>query len=132
MTETQKGNPVVWFEIYVDNMSRAKKFYEGVFKTKLENLQNPGTIEEGLEMWSFPGNMTAYGANGAIVKMAGFPAGKNGVIIYFNSKDCTTEESRVSEFGGRVEKSKMSIGQHGFISICIDTEGNVFGLHSMT
>ncbi len=25
------GNPVVWFEIYVQDMSRAQKFYETVF-----------------------------------------------------------------------------------------------------
>ena len=27
-------------------------------------------------------------------------------------------------------KEKMGIGQYGFISLCVDTEGNVFGLHS--
>lgn len=26
--ENQKTNPVVWFEIYVDDMERATKFYE--------------------------------------------------------------------------------------------------------
>ena len=33
--------------------------------------------------------------------------------------------------GGKVHKSKMSIGQHGFISLMVDSEGNMFGLHSM-
>ncbi len=124
-------NPVGWFEIYVDEMPRAKKFYEGVFKTKLEGLANPGTEDQGLEMWSFPGNMTAYGAPGALVSMSGYPAGKNSVIIYFSCEDCKIEETRVREFGGRVEKPKMAIGEYGFISICIDSEGNVIGLHSM-
>ena len=30
-----KTNPVGWFEIYVEDMDRAKLFYESVFKVKL-------------------------------------------------------------------------------------------------
>ena len=30
------SNPVVWFEIYVQNMERAKAFYEAVLAVKLE------------------------------------------------------------------------------------------------
>jgi len=43
------NNPVGWFEIYVQDMARAKKFYEAVFQLILERLNNPE-----LEMWSFP------------------------------------------------------------------------------
>lgn len=42
-------NPIGWFEIYVQDMSRAKRFCESVFKVKLEKLDNPE-----VEMWSFP------------------------------------------------------------------------------
>jgi hypothetical protein len=35
-------NAVVWFEIYVKDMPRAKTFYEGVFGKKLEKLGDPG------------------------------------------------------------------------------------------
>ncbi|MGZ5781420.1 MAG: VOC family protein, partial [Burkholderiaceae bacterium] len=42
-------NPVGWFEIYVQDMARAKKFYETVFEGKLEKLKSPD-----FEMWSFP------------------------------------------------------------------------------
>jgi uncharacterized protein len=31
-----KNNPVGWFEIYVQDMPRAKAFYEAVFQGKLE------------------------------------------------------------------------------------------------
>ena len=31
-------NPVVWFEIYVQNMPRAQAFYEQVLAKKLEGL----------------------------------------------------------------------------------------------
>lgn len=120
-------NAVGWFEIYVDNMARAKAFYEAVFSRTLEKLQSGPE----LEMWSFQGNMTTYGANGALVKMPGFPVGQNSILIYFSCEDCAKEEARVKEFGGRIEKSKFSIGQYGYIAIAYDTEGNMFGLHSL-
>jgi predicted enzyme related to lactoylglutathione lyase len=30
-----------------------------------------------------------------------------------------------------VVNPKMSIGKYGFVSVCMDTEGNLFGLSSM-
>ena len=33
-------NPVRWFEIYVQDMERAKKFYETVFQTRLQCLSS--------------------------------------------------------------------------------------------
>jgi uncharacterized protein len=121
-----KNNAVGWFEIYVDNMVRAKRFYEAVFQIKLEKLANPQ-----LELWSFPGSMDNYGAPGALVKMDGFKAGGNSILVYFSCQDCAVEEARVAQYGGRIEKSKYPIGEYGFISIVIDTEGNMFGLHSI-
>jgi predicted enzyme related to lactoylglutathione lyase len=32
--------------------------------------------------------------------------------------------------GGKILKSKMAIGEFGFISLIMDTEGNTIGLHS--
>ncbi|HVP77496.1 MAG TPA: VOC family protein, partial [Thermodesulfobacteriota bacterium] len=40
-----------------------------------------------------------------------------------------TEESRAAKFGGRIHQKKTSIGKYGFISLVLDTEGNMFGLH---
>lgn len=124
-------NSICWFEIYVSDMTRAKKFYESVFETKLENLSNPAANKMDLEMWSFCGDMNAYGANGALVHMPGFPVGKNSTIIYFSCENCSVEESRIKANGGKIEKQKFSIGQHGFISLVYDTEGNMIGLHSL-
>lgn len=123
-----KRNPVGWFEIYVADMNRAKKFYESVFQLKLEKL---GEDDPNFEMWAFPGGANAYGANGTICKMSGAEPGRNSTIVYFSCLDCGIEEQRVKEFGGKVDKPKMSIGQYGFISLVFDTEGNMFGLHSM-
>jgi uncharacterized protein len=119
-------NPVGWFEIYVDDMERAKAFYEAVLKVKLEKLPGPD-----VEMWNFPMDNDAAGAPGSLVQMPGFPAGGNSVLIYFSCEDCANEESRVVTAGGKVEKGKFSIGEYGFISLVYDSEGNMFGLHSL-
>jgi predicted enzyme related to lactoylglutathione lyase len=37
----------------------------------------------------------------------------------------------VPGFGGRIHRPKLSIGPYGFITLAVDTEGNMFGLHSM-
>lgn len=122
-------NPIVWFEIYVDNMERASKFYETVLNTKLEGIPSP--TGDDIEMKTFPGNMDAYGANGALVKMKGMQAGGNSTVVYFGSNDCITEEKRIEKAGGKILNPKMSIGEHGFITLFTDTEGNMVGLHSM-
>jgi len=124
------SNPVIWFEIYVQDMPRAKAFYEKVLDTRLEKLGSPGGGNDGLEMWSFPMEQDRVGAGGALVKMQGVPSGGS-TLVYFASADCAVEEARVAAAGGKVFRPKMAIGEYGFISLLVDTEGNTFGLHSM-
>lgn len=127
----KNGNPVVWFEIYVDDLTRAKKFYETVFDLTMEEMPMPDTGEE-FQMLFFPSNMESKNtASGALVKMPGFGAGYNSTIVYFMSNDCSIEESRIEAAGGKVFKPKMSIGDYGFITLATDTEGNMIGIHSM-
>jgi predicted enzyme related to lactoylglutathione lyase len=118
-------NPVGWFEVYVDDMARARQFYETVLGVQLQPL---GTGDP--QMLAFPSSMEHYGAGGALVHMPGFPAGGNSTLVYFSCKDCAVEEARVVSAGGRIQKPKMSIGPYGWISLVIDTEGNMLGLHS--
>jgi uncharacterized protein len=120
------NNPVGWFEIYVQDMERAKKFYETVLQTTLQKLNSPE-----VEMWSFLMAMDRVGAGGALVKMPGFPSGGNSTLVYFSCVDCAKEAGRVVKAGGRIQREKMSIGQYGYIALAFDTEGNMFGLHSM-
>ncbi|MFZ2169498.1 MAG: VOC family protein [Methylococcaceae bacterium] len=129
-----QSNPVVWFEIYVQNMERAKAFYEAILAVKLEKMPTP-TAKMNMEMWSFPAdkdaNKTTYGACGMLVKMEGVTSGCGGTLVYFACEDCAVEAARAAENGGSIFKEKMSIGEHGFIALVYDTEGNMIGLHSM-
>lgn len=120
------SNPVRWFEIYVQDIARSRKFYETVLQTRLERLGGPE-----MEMWAFPMSMEGTGASGALVEMPGMPSGGNSTLVYFGCEDCAIEAGRVVKAGGRVHKDKMSIGQYGFIALAMDTEGNMFGMHSM-
>ena len=121
-----ENNPIGWFEIYVQDMGRARAFYGAVFETRLERLEGPD-----IEMWAFPAKPDRPGAPGALVKMEGFPSGGNSTIVYFTCSDCVVEARRASESGGKIFKDKFSIGQYGFIALVFDTEGNMIGLHSM-
>jgi uncharacterized protein len=121
-------NPISWFEIYVGDMDRARRFYESVFQVALTRLESPNP---GLEMWSFPSNMEGYGASGALAKMEGCAPGGNSTLVYFSCEDVAVEEGRVAAAGGRVQQGKMGIGEYGFIALLADSEGNLVGLHSM-
>ncbi|WP_163338309.1 VOC family protein [Desulfopila sp. IMCC35008] len=121
-----KTNPVVWFEIYVQDMPRAKSFYEKMLNLELTELPN-----EGMEMFTFPMLEDGPGAMGALAKMEGCPSGGNSTQVYFACDDCAVEAARAKEHGGQILKEKFSIGEHGFIAMVIDPDGNVIGLHSM-
>lgn len=129
METYKKMNSVAWFEIYVNEMPRAKKFYEDVFQIEMFPMPNP-TADE-LEMVVFPYEMGSQDTAGSLVKMTGVEAGANSTVIYFASEDCTTEENRVEAAGGKIFRPKMSIGEHGFVTLFFDTEGNMIGLHSI-
>ncbi len=129
-----KNNPVVHFEIYVEDMARAKAFYEAVFEITLEQMPNP-TPEMEMDMWFFPtdneSGMNSYGAGGMLVKMEGFAPGKGGTLVYFGCDDCAVQVARATANGGSLFQDKMSIGEHGFCALVKDTEGNLIGFHSM-
>ncbi|MNK12638.1 Glyoxalase-like domain protein [compost metagenome] len=126
-------NVICWFEIYVKDMERAKKFYSTVLGTKFRDMADPSEESGNMKMafFSAPENQ---GVSGALVEMAGTKEGDGACVntmVYFPCEDCSVEESRIANAGGMVNKSKFSIGEYGFISVCMDSEGNHFGLFSM-
>ena len=122
-----KSNPVGWFEIYVNDLERAAKFYEAVFETDLQELPFP---DSPLAMRAFPMSVGVSGSSGALVHCEGVAAGRGGTLVYFSCKDCAVEGSRVEAAGGKIQREKMSIGDFGFIVLAEDPDGNMIGLHS--
>ncbi len=123
-----KMNAVGWFDIYVNEMDRAVAFYETVLGNKLEEIVDP-TGET--QMMSFPADMSSYGAGGALTKSAHASPGIGGTILYFSVADCAEQQARVTEAGGTIVRPKFSIGEFGWITLCMDTEGNMIGFNSM-
>ena len=126
MTKAIKTDAVNWFELYVSDFNRAKKFYETTLQTEL-----PEQKMDGCRMGIFPCDQK-NGIGGAITKMGGMSPGAGGTIVYLNVEgDLDGVLQRTPANGGEVIKSRLAIGPHGFIGIIKDTEGNVVGLHSM-
>jgi len=125
---SQNFNPVGWFELYVDDMARAKQFYEAVFQRPLADLPTwPGN---DTQMAVFAMDMNATGAAGALVKSPTIKPTPGSTTVYFSCLDCATEAARAAAAGGKVLQARMPIGEYGFIAMVQDTEGNTIGLHS--
>lgn len=118
-------NVVGWFDIYVSDMSRAKKFYETVFNVELHDLP----VEWGKQSL-FPFSQDHPNISGALVENQEMAQKGNSTVVYFETEECTAEEQKIREAGGQVIRPKMSIGEFGFVSMFIDSEGNTVGLHS--
>lgn len=121
-------NAIGWFDIYVDDLNRAAAFYQTVLNRTLEPMGDP-TGES--QMMAFSADMSVYGAGGALTKSPHARPGIGGTIVYFSVEDCAVEEARVVKAGGQVMRPKFSIGDFGWVTLCQDTEGNMFGLNSM-
>jgi predicted enzyme related to lactoylglutathione lyase len=75
-------NPVVYFEIPVANMERARLFYEHVFRVSLEVRDIDGN-----EMALFPHAEGQPGASGALARGSSYIPGKAGARVYFGVAD---------------------------------------------
>jgi hypothetical protein len=82
-------------------------------------------------MLMFEAGMSRYGSGGMPVKMQGFTPGIGGTLVYFGCEDCGLVAARASQHGGSVEQEKTQIGEHGFMALVKDSEGNLNGLQSM-
>ena len=122
----EKWNSVVWFEIPVEDLDRAKNFFEVVFGIKLE-LNDIGPMR----MAWFPMIEGVPGAPGALVKMEGYAPSDHGVRIYLTVPDIEGTLEKVEANGGEILMPRTSIGEYGFIAQFRDTEGNRLAIHSM-
>ncbi len=122
-----KNNPVGWFEIYVEDINRAKGFYQNVLQTS----DFITLLDEQTKMVAFPFDETKPNISGALVQTSSMKPCIGGTVVYFSCNDCAEEESRIEINGGTLLKSKFNVGNYGFVCLAKDTEGNLIGFHSM-
>ncbi len=123
-------NAVSWFEIPVNDLDHAQKFYETIFNIKMIPLDMPQ-----IKMLMFP---IADDANvgGAICQRGEFyePSTKSGPLIYLNGNpDVQIILDRVEAAGGKIIIPKTKISEEqGYMAVFLDNEGNRLALHSMS
>jgi predicted enzyme related to lactoylglutathione lyase len=122
----EKYNTVGWFEIPVNDMDRAKQFYETVFDVEVK-VQDFG----GVLMGWLPSNGDVYGATGSLIKNDNYEPSEKGTLVYFSCENLQEELDRVIAAGGTIRQVKTLISPgHGNMAVIIDSEGNRIALHS--
>ena len=120
-----KKDALNWFELYVTDLARAKKFYENILQIEMQEV-NLGTTPMAI----FPYE-SGKGVSGSLTMMDVVPPGPGGTIIYLNVEgDLDGVISRIPAARGMILRPRLSIGEHGYIAVFKDSEGNVVGLHS--
>ena len=118
-------NPIHWFEIPVNDIDRAKKFYEDVLGVRI-SLKRLGALEMG---WFHMEN-NVYGATGSLVKAENYVPSHTGALVYFAVPDIEAVIERIKQNGGKVLMPQTSLREYGFIAHFEDSEGNRVALHS--
>jgi predicted enzyme related to lactoylglutathione lyase len=121
-------NAINWFEIFVSDFNRARRFYEKALDIHMEVVDGMGAA-----MGMFPCD-AATGVGGCITA-ADQPlvSSATATRVYLNVEgklDAVVQ--RVPANGGKIIQDRTSIAPHGFIALMQDSEGNLVGLHSMT
>lgn len=123
MTDTR--GTVVWFEIWVSDLERAKSFYAGMFGWEYEPLAE----YDAEAYWQIlAGDVAAV--NGALVCSPGreTPQGRAS-LLYLHVSDLEDSLDRVRELGGGLVQGRTKISDSGgSFAIVTDPEGNELGL----
>ena len=119
------ANTIVWADIPVADLDRARKFYSAVLQADIEMM--PGMDSVAL----LPGDPMSGDVSGDLVKREDYPPGAGGVTIYFDSKgDPEGMVERAVAAGGKVLMPVTSMGEMvGSIGFFEDSEGNRIGVH---
>ncbi len=121
-------NIINWFEVYVDDLSRAQAFYEEIFQVRLE-VMDFGALTMAL----FPADSGNGKVSGALVRHEMRKPGDCGTLLYFNANpDLSAVLGRVEAAGGKINRPKTKISDEvGYMALFTDTEGNGMALHSL-
>ena len=119
-------NTLNWFEISVNDMARAKKFYETVFGIEMQQMDMMG-----MQMAMFPSENMNGKVSGALVQGPMHKPSMDGAKVYFNGNPGMEALDRVEAAGGKVVMPKTKISDEiGYMSFFIDSEGNNVAMHS--
>jgi hypothetical protein len=115
-----------WFEIPSTDFSRAVKFYETIFDSKLK-VEDFGGLPMGI--FSGPDGDSV----GCVIHGEHFVPSANGAVLYLDATPGMDQVlGRIEAAGGRIVMDKMELPRElGYIAHFIDTEGNRVALHAL-
>ncbi|MFM8436857.1 MAG: VOC family protein [Candidatus Kapaibacterium sp.] len=126
------NHPVIFFEIPVTDLERAMRFYAAVFGCAFTRETIDGN-EMAFFLPTEPDTMTdmesqatspaATGMAGALAKGDAYTPSKDGVVIYFATRDIAVTMQRVTDNGGSIHYPITDNGL-GLVAEFEDCEGN--------
>lgn len=118
-----ENNRAVWFDIPVADLDRAQNFYESILDIKVHR--------EKFNDFEFCVLDHENGNGGCLIPNAAEISADKGIMVYMNVNGRIKDaETKVTENGGKILQTTHQIGQHGFRSVVLDSEGNRIVLHS--
>ena len=112
-----------YFEIPVNDLERAMKFYSSVFGCEFSR-----TTIHGNEMALFPFDGKTSGITGALAKGEIYKPSVSGTLIYLSTQDIEKALENVKSQGGEILFPKTDAGEYGFVAEFKDLEGNRIAL----
>lgn len=117
-------NRVVWTDIPVADLARARRFYEAVLGVACP--------VETFEQFQFA-VINHHDGNGGCLIPAPELVCEKGPLVYFNADGRIRDAvAKAAANGGAVIQDVHSIGPHGCRAVLRDSEGNRIALHSNT
>jgi predicted enzyme related to lactoylglutathione lyase len=121
---------LVHFEIHVDDMERAKKFYGEVFGWTFEDYSEYAGMPY---FGAVTGDDQQMGINGALMQRKSAPPepnqALNGFACTMGVEDYDSTEVKILTLGGKVALPKYALPGMAWQGYYMDTEGNIFGVH---
>lgn len=120
------ANTIVWADIPVTDMDRARKFYGAVFQAEIELMDGANG-----DVALLPGDPMSGDVSADLARGEGQVPGAGGVTIYLDSKgDPEGMIERAVAAGGAVLMPVTIMGDMiGSIGLFQDSEGNRIGVH---
>lgn len=120
------ANVVVWADIPVIDLERAREFYAHLLGAPVEYM--PGQTE--VAILGSPQGMDQMDVSADLAASQSIPSTTHGTTIYLSSNgDIDGMLARAIEAHGEVLNDKQFMENIGWIAFIKDTEGNRIGIH---
>lgn len=126
---TKQADKVSWFEMPVDNVTRASTFYSNVF----DWATPPMGVDAAFAL------TIAADKNGNPIEKGGINGGfhlrqgpsDTSPVINIMVKDIDAKLQAIEKAGGRIIQPRTEVGEYGLsMALFSDTEGNVMGIYN--